>query len=174
MECYDIWFCRSPILTCANILLTISNALAEKINQVLRLPRFIIAIIGDHFEKFEANQECSFATTHWSISGLAVMVNTQKNQLTTIAVKPTEPKIVLVKPVHRKLTADPEFKHRGLCRALNHNLQHTVKWYNDHYVVNVEAIWPDDNWFYETASRSVLSRRGYKEMWKAIDVKQID
>ena len=44
---YDLWFCRSPILMSDNILLRISNTLAERINQVVRLPRFIIVIIDD-------------------------------------------------------------------------------------------------------------------------------
>ena len=81
-----------------------------------------------------------------------------------------------MKPTPKHTPFDMGFKHRDLRRGFNHNLERMVKWYDDQYIVNVEAIWLDDKEFFDPQTRTSLSRKGYKEFWKAVDqaVKDID
>ena len=81
-----------------------------------------------------------------------------------------------IKPTPRKVQADPNFVHRNLHRDFNHNVERVVNWYENHFSINIETIRPEEKEFYEISSRSTLSRKGYKELWKAIDqaLKDID
>ena len=47
-----------------NILIRITNALAKRLNETSKLPRFIIILIGDDFEKIGSTQEASYLTVH--------------------------------------------------------------------------------------------------------------
>ena len=104
------------------------------------------------------------------------MIQTRKKDLLVKSFKNSEPKIISVKPAPKYTPNDIGWQHRNLRRGFNHNGECTTKWFKNQYILNVERIWVDDKEFFDLTTHTGLSRKGYKELWKAIDllVKDID
>ena len=164
----DLRVLYTPIMQSQNISARVMNAFIVAVNEPIHLPRMVVLFLDQDFEEITGDYDSTEMTVKWLIANLVMMVHDRKKHIPSFASRPSEPKFIIIKPTPLADWSDPHGSHKARKCIFNQSIKQVIAKYDHFFIVNVDAIKPDNPTFYERSGRA-LPEKGLKACWSTLD-----
>ena len=123
---YDVKSMTTPLLNTNYVLVRLQNALANHLNNTVKLPRLLIVILDKDFIKL-GDATYSDMAVRELVSSLFTTIQERKEQLQKKCIRSSEPKFIFVKPTPKYSLIDIGDEYKNMKRSFNKTLEKNIE-----------------------------------------------